>query len=52
MLASVLNVQIKTHGFLKLTLEIMFSSSEQMFSFPCIITSPNYLGPTSYYLNF
>lgn len=52
MLASVLNGQIKTYGFLKLTLKIMLSSLDEMFSFPCIITSDNYSGLTSYDPNF
>lgn len=52
MLASVLNVQIKPYGFLKLTLKIMFSSLDDMFSFPGIITSHNYSGLTSYDPNF
>jgi len=52
MLASVLNIQIKTYGFLKLTLKIMFFSLDEIFSFPCIITSHNYSGLTSYDPNF
>lgn len=52
MLASVLNVQIKTYSFPKLSLKIMFFSSDEMFSFPCIITSHNYSGLMSYDPNF
>lgn len=48
MLASLLSLEIKFYGFLKLTLKTMFPAPDEMFSMPCIIACHSYSGLASY----